>query len=223
MRKRKDITGAILAGGKSTRMGRDKALLDLKGKPFIQHVAEALQLVFRSVIIISDHGDRYRFLHLPVYQDIFKNCGPLGGIHSALTHVSTEAVFLASCDVPFLSPSIIRYVVGRKTQNDVTLLYGGNSLQPLCGLYKRHCLPTVEHHLEQGRYSVLECLREIHTTVLSPELDGAATESHALMNINTPSDYEHCLKHLSRTGKYSAHPERIIGDKQNERHHRQPS
>jgi molybdopterin-guanine dinucleotide biosynthesis protein A len=197
MYKRRTITGAIVAGGKSSRMGRDKALLDLNGKPFIQHVAEALLEVFQTVILVADHGERYRFLNLPIYKDIFKQSGPLAGIHSALSHTKARAVFIASCDVPFLTPAIIRYVIRPEVRNDVTLLAGGNSLQPLCGLYTRNCLPTIENHLRRGQYSVLQCLHDLKTTILSPSFICEASAPHPLTNVNTPDDYKRCLREVT--------------------------
>ena len=191
MTKRNDITGAILAGGESSRMGQDKALLELDRKSFIQRIAEVLQEVVECVIIVSDHGERYGFLRLPIYEDIYKNCGPLAGIHSALTNATTEGVFIVSCDMPFLSPEVIRYVIDSKSCDDVTLLSTRNGFQPLCGLYKRGCLPTIEDHLKQGQCSVLQCLQEMQTTTLSPQFTNIP---HPLMNVNTPGDYELCLK-----------------------------
>jgi molybdopterin-guanine dinucleotide biosynthesis protein A len=147
MKKRTDITGAVLAGGKSTRMGRDKALLDLQGRAFIQRIAETLQEVFQRVIVISDRGQGYRFLGLPIHGDVLKNCGPLAGIHAALKYSSTDTVFIVSCDLPFLTPAIVKQVVESRTHHDVTLLATTNNVQPLCGLYERRCLPLVEKHL----------------------------------------------------------------------------
>ena len=200
MAKRRNITGAILAGGKSSRMGQDKALLELNSKPFIRHVAEVLLDVFQRVIIIADHGEPYRFLGLPIYKDAFTQCGPLAGIHSALTHAHTDAVFITSCDVPFLTPAIIRYVIKPKVRNEVTLVAGGNSLQPLCGLYTQNCLPTIERHLQRGQYSVLQCLHDLKTTILSPSFVLTAYAPHPLTNINTPDDYRRCLGEVSARG-----------------------
>ncbi len=193
MHKRANITGAILAGGKSSRMGRDKALLDLDGAPFIEHITNTLKTVFERVIIISDHAKQYEFLKLPIYKDRYKDCGPLAGIQTALTEADSNAVFISSCDIPFLSPTFIHYVIARERHNDVTLVLGGNSLEPLCGLYKKSCLPVIEKQLQQGRYSVRACLKKLHTRILSQPLDTQHNHVHPLMNINIPRDYEQCM------------------------------
>jgi len=201
MNKRTDITGAVLAGGKSSRMGRDKALLVLDGVPFIEHIARTLQQVLARVMIVSDHGEDYRFLGLPIYADIYKNCGPLAGVHSALTHSTTDSLFIVSCDLPMLTPAIVRYVVDLKKHGDVTLLSTENNLQPLCGLYKRHCLPVVEKHLKQAQYSVLRCLQEMRTVIPSSSLATANSSHPPLMNVNTPYDYEVCLRNAAEHKK----------------------
>ncbi len=199
--RRSDITGAILAGGKSSRMGWDKGLLDLDGMPFIEHIARTLQQVFARVMIVSDNGEGYRFLGLPIHADIYKNCGPLAGVHSGLTHSTTDSVFIVSCDLPVLTPAIVRYVVDLKKHDDVTLLSTENNLQPLCGLYKRHCLPVIEQHLKHGQYSVLRCLQEMHTVILSSSLATASSSHLPLMNVNTPYDYEICLRYAAEHKK----------------------
>lgn len=197
MIKHTDITGAILAGGKSTRMGRDKALLVLDGVPFVQHIARTLLQVFEGVVIVSDHGKNYRFLDLPIHADIYKNCGPLAGIHSALKYSTTDAVFIVSCDLPFLTTAIVKHVVESRMHHDVTLLTSTNNVQPLCGLYERRCLPLVEKNLLNAQYSVLKCLQEMQTVILSPALLSTDDAPYALMNVNTLHDYQLCLAHAT--------------------------
>ncbi|MBM2840506.1 MAG: Molybdopterin-guanine dinucleotide biosynthesis protein [Bacteroidetes bacterium] len=203
-KKREDIAGAILAGGKSTRMGRDKAMLDLLGKTFIQRIAETLQAVFGDVVVVSAWRERYSFLDLPIIKDIYKNCGPLGGIHAALSTTEAPAVFFCSCDVPFVSPEIVHYVVNRRFLDQVTLLLGSNSLQPLFGVYKQSCLPVIEKQLKHGQYSVQRCIFQLTTTILSEPSRYREAYVNPLMNINTPFDYEQCLRMLedrrTRTG-----------------------
>lgn len=191
MRRRADITGAILAGGKSSRMQCNKALLQIDGVPLIQMVARTLQEVFSPLILIANHDNEYTFLALQTYHDIFSRCGPLAGIHAALTHAKTDSVFVAPCDVPFLSASLVHCVVRQKVHNQVTVLVGGNSLQPLCGLYHRSCLPVIERHLRRGQHSVHACLRDLTTTLISP---GTEELSRALTNVNTPADYQQVLR-----------------------------
>lgn len=194
MKKQADITGVILAGGKSSRMGTDKALLKINGKSFIQHIAEVLQQVFEQVIIISDHADRYRFLRLPVYEDIFRNSGPLGGIHSALVHARTENVFVVSCDMPLLPSQVIRDLINSRVDGDATVISVQDRVQPLCGLYKVRCLSVLEKHLTMGQRSALRFLDDVPTVVIPLEYRREYHALHLLTNVNTPEEYVKCVE-----------------------------
>jgi molybdopterin-guanine dinucleotide biosynthesis protein A len=181
----KNITGAILAGGQSTRMGQDKALLTLNGKSFIQRIAEELQKIFTDVIVISDIASGYDFLHLPVYGDIYKNCGPLSGIHSALVNSNSKSVFIVSVDLPLANCALMEYIIDRSHAEDTTLLSVDDRIQPLFGLYNRTCLPVLINHLEEKQYSVQHFIKNIHSNILpaSPRF------IKLLFNINTRKDY----------------------------------
>ncbi len=185
-----DITGAILAGGQSTRMGQDKALLTLNGKSFIQRIAEELQKIFTDVIVISDFAGCYDFLHLPVYGDIYKNCGPLSGIHSALVNSNSKSVFVASVDLPLASCVLMKYIIDRSHAEDTTLFFVDDRIQPLFGLYNRTCLPILINHLEEKQYSVQYFIKNIHSNILpaSPEF------IKLLFNINTRNDYSNLAR-----------------------------
>ncbi len=183
-RKRVDIAGAVLAGGKSSRMGRDKALLTLGGKTIIERVVDRLREVFESIIIISDREASYAFLGVPVYGDIFKDCGPLGGIHAALTISKTNTIFVASCDLAFLTSSVILSIIDKPLRCDARVASTESGLQPLCGLYSRRCLRVLQDHLTSGQLSVSKFLQDVSST--SIDLDECGLD---LTNINTPDDY----------------------------------
>ena len=190
IKKRSDITGVILAGGKSSRMGKDKALLYVGGKSFIEQVAKTLKQVFNDVVVVSDHDDRYKFLGLPIYQDVIKRCGPLGGIHSALINAMTEKVFIISCDMPLLRPSAIQTILNDRRRGDVKLFSLNGEIQPLCGVYNRRCLPIIENHLKRKQYSVQKILGDVNSIVIIPKGRSSKTLSQQLFNINTLREYE---------------------------------
>src|SRR3972149_1031162 len=108
-----NITAAILAGGKSSRMGTDKALLKIGDAAFIERIARTARSVFERVILISDANEKYSSLPLPIYLDLFPQCGPLGGLHSALVHSSTPYVFVTPCDLPLITAAMIQELVGK--------------------------------------------------------------------------------------------------------------
>ena len=104
------ITGVILAGGKSSRMGTDKGLLELNGKPLIQYAIDTLKSIGLEIIIISNNSD-YEQFGFPVYPDIIPDKGPIGGVYTALSYSSTEKNLIVSCDTPFLSKKLLNYLI----------------------------------------------------------------------------------------------------------------
>ncbi|MEE9186503.1 MAG: molybdenum cofactor guanylyltransferase [Bacteroidota bacterium] len=188
VKKRTDITGAVLAGGKSSRMGRDKALLKLDRRTSIERVVRTLEEVFESVVIISDRGTRYGFLGVPVYPDIFKHCGPLGGIHAALAVAKTNAIFVASCDLALLSSNVVVLIIDKPVRGDVVVASKESGIQPLCGVYSRGCLQPLEEHLRGGQLSVFGFLHGVSTSTIDVSENGLA-----LTNINTPDEYTRAI------------------------------
>jgi len=191
---RSDIAGVILAGGKSSRMGQDKALLGMNGKPFIQQIAEELQKVFTRVIIVSDRAVPYKFLDLPVYEDIFKNCGPLAGIHSAFSHSRSDKIFVVSTDTPLINPGAIRYLLDLQYTNEAIVYSIDDAIQPLFGIYDRTCLSLLEDHLTKKQYSVLKFIKSIDTNIIPASSVTRFDVSQLLMNINTQEDYRCMLR-----------------------------
>lgn len=171
-------------------MGSDKALLELNGKAFIQHVAEILHQRFDQVMVISDYDGCYEFLQIPIYHDVIKNCGPLGGIHSALHHSQTEKVFVAACDMPFLSVDVVDYLLESDCEMDVTVFQVNEVIQPLCGLYDKKCLPVLDEQLILRDFSVISFLEHCSTTIVTPEVHRVPNISDILTNINTRAEYD---------------------------------
>lgn len=189
MSKRSDVLGAILAGGKSTRMGTEKALLPLKGRPMIQYVSDALSSLFSEVVVVGGSKDTYSFLELEVVSDVFEGCGPLGGIQAALNRARPLPVFVLSCDTPFIPVELIEYLLSFKSAAPTTIAISDCVLQPLCGLYDSTALGAVEHDLQEGKYSVLKTILNIdHTAVpITPDLPFFTPQ--IFWNVNRPEDY----------------------------------
>ena len=189
MSKRSDVLGAILAGGKSSRMGMEKALLPLKGRPMIQYVVDTLSSRFSEVVIVGGGKDKYSFLELEVVPDVFEGCGPLGGIQAALNRARPLSVFVLSCDTPFIPVELIEYLLSFKSAAPTTIAISNGVLQPLCGLYDSTALGAIEHDLQEGKYSVLKTILNIdHTAVpITPDLPFFTPQM--FWNVNRPEDY----------------------------------
>ena len=184
------IVGCILAGGKSSRMGKDKSLLLVDGVSLIERAAIVMREVFESVVVVSDRIDQYRFLGLSVLQDIKKNCGPLGGIHAAFVQTEAESLFVIACDMPFVSPDLIRYIVNARSDTGAAVPTMGGRVHPLCGLYSRTSLPIIEGSLSQGIYRLQTVLKELKPAIipLTPELP--FYKPNLLDNLNETEDVE---------------------------------
>ena len=139
-----DITGIILSGGKSSRMGENKALLNLGGKKVIERVVDLMKLFFPNVILITNTPDEYRFLNIPMFEDVYKYKGPIAGIHSGLSNSATEKNFVISCDIPMMTPEMIRYIVEFKTEKPITVCRADGFIQHLVGKYNKSVLPHAE-------------------------------------------------------------------------------
>lgn len=169
-------------------MGRDKALLTLAGETFIERVVRTLEEVFESVVIISDRRASYASLKVPVYADIFRNCGPLGGIHAALRMAKTKAIFVASCDLVFLTSKDVLSIIDNPSRGDVVVASTESGVQPLCGVYSRACLQALEKHLRSGQLSVFRFLRQVSTSTID-----ISESKPVLMNINTLDEYTRAI------------------------------
>ncbi|MDZ7623820.1 MAG: molybdenum cofactor guanylyltransferase [Ignavibacteriaceae bacterium] len=139
-----DITGIILSGGKSSRMGTDKALLKLGDESIIERMTKLMKSIFNEVFIVTNTPDDYRFLRVPLYEDIHKHKGPLSGIHSGLVHSSTEKNFFISCDLPLISKALIEYIVEFKSDKPVKYCIASGRHHYLAGIYRKELLPEIE-------------------------------------------------------------------------------
>ncbi len=185
------ITGVILAGGLSTRMGRNKALLDAGGKRLIELVFGKMAHLFERIILVTNTPETYRFLPCPTTPDRYQDTGSLAGIHAALCASPTERVFIVACDMPFLSEPLIRDLCSRAETHDAVVPNGPTGLEPLHAVYSRSCLPIIESAIHAGAKRIFDLYPRFSNTLLVPwdvlEQHPGAAESFT--NLNTPEEY----------------------------------
>ena len=183
------ITLAILAGGKSSRLGGiDKALLRVDGIPLISRIYNTFKTEVSEAIVISNRSKIYP-VEAPIFPDIILNCGPLGGIHSALTNASGSLVFIVSVDMPFASKDIFRQLLSVYRQNNAEIVVPkhGDLLEPLFGLYSRTLLSrTISILSDRQGHPITELLGQSNTKYL--ELPDDSQTRMWFYNINTPED-----------------------------------
>lgn len=178
------ITGIILAGGKSSRMGKDKGLLTLNGKPMVQHVIDALKPITSEIIIISNNRT-YKKFGFPVYEDIIKEKGPVGGIYTGLYHSQTEINFCISCDAPFVSSDFIEWLIEKSEDNTITLPMHREKIHQMIGLYPRTVLPIFKSSTENNLLKLGNVNREIGCRIINIEEEYANFNESIFSNINT--------------------------------------
>ena len=182
----------VLAGGKSTRMGTDKAFVTLDGKTLLARALEVARLVTADVHIV---GDAAKFGALaPVVEDVFRECGPLGGIHAALGASARELNLMLAVDLPFVSLALLEYLIARARGSDamVTVTRAGGGWQPLCAVYRREFADVAEKALRQRRYKI-DSLFDMHRTqvISEEELNGHGFSAEMFRNLNTPGELAH--------------------------------
>ena len=190
------ITGAILAGGKSRRMGKNKAFLRLGDYTLIEHVIHRIQPISDELLIITNTPDAYIHLGIEIKGDIIPNTGTLGGIYSALTYATNDAVICIGCDNPFLNTNLLLYLFSVLGKHDAVIPYtcsdiGQMTLQTLCAVYSKRCLPIIKKMLNAAEFRVHALKRHANTHLIPPEVwKEISTDGYSFLNINTPIDFE---------------------------------
>jgi len=188
----KDVSAFILAGGKSTRMGRDKAFVTIEGRSLLERVLEIARAVTRDVDIVGDPAQYAAFA--PTITDVFPGCGPLGGIHAALKASDHELNLILAVDVPFVTPELLLYLTARAEQSStalVTVVRTKAGWQPLCAVYRREFGKFAEESLRAGHYKIDALFNPSYTRVVrEDELHAAGFSENLFRNLNTPGDLE---------------------------------
>jgi len=184
------VCGVILAGGKSSRMGTNKALLKIKEKTAIQHIVEELYYICNQLIVVTNQPDEYKFLDLPLISDRYKDKGPLAGIETAMHHVRAETFFIAACDMPFINRKIYQYLYGQLYEYDAVVPNYDNQLHPLSGIYRKKALPTIQKQIENNNLKVKSFFKELNVHYVDQfnGLTEGQLEKH-FFNMNYPSQY----------------------------------
>lgn len=184
------VTGVILAGGQSSRMGSNKALLPYRGGRFIEAIYRQFRGLFADVLLVTNTPEQYQFLDCPKVPDLYPGMGALAGLHSGLQHSSMPHIFAVACDMPYLNDALIRTLAARRYSVDVVIAEGDQGLEPLHAIYSRSCLPHVTEALCSGRRRIISFFPEVTVDTFSRAAVQALDPAFAsFSNINTPADY----------------------------------
>ncbi|MDH3453964.1 MAG: molybdenum cofactor guanylyltransferase [Desulfuromonadales bacterium] len=182
-----DVTGVILAGGSSSRMGQDKATLRLEGVSLFERTLQTFQDLFQDILIAGDRPDLAR-PGIPAVADIYPGSA-LGGLYTGLFTARTPWIFVAPCDMPYPDPALIRDILARREGYDVVVPCTPDGFEPLFACYHKNCLEVIRSMLLARPYCVYDFYPQVRAChVLEEELPYGWHRS--LRNVNTPEDFK---------------------------------
>jgi len=182
------LTGIILSGGKSSRMGTVKGLAKFQGKPLISYAIKALEPIVDTIIIGANSELAYKEFGFDIVEDELKNIGPIGGILSTLRYSKTANNIILSCDMPYVRTDLLSYLYQNGKDYDVVVAaHGDNKLEPLCGFYSRNTIIDIEASIEEGNYKLQDFFNKVNFKALRVDSMPFYTKD-LFVNINKPED-----------------------------------
>ena len=194
----KNITGIILSGGQSKRMGKDKGMVLLDGRPLVAYSISAFTGLFSDILIGANNKDYQRF-GLSVIADEIQGIGPAGGILSCLKASQTHGNLVLSCDMPLITKPVITTVLKQRSEFDAVVPVHDGHPEPLCAYYSKNAIPVFEEMIKKGMYKlrlILEKLNCFYTDIHKSGIDPSAFE-----NVNTPEDVKRIEARLKSRNK----------------------
>jgi len=182
---KKNITGVVLAGGNSSRMGTDKGVMDLNGKKVIQHVIDALTPVVDDIIIIANN-ENYSGFGFPVYKDEIKDCGPLGGIYTALLKINSPKAVILSCDMPFVTTEFLSELIVQSENSDVAIPVHDGKFEPLCSVYSKNCTSSFKNSIDNNVFKLTDAIALVNVKQII--LPATKEIENNFINLNTVQD-----------------------------------
>ena len=197
------ISGIMLAGGQSSRLGMDKSFVNVNGQSLIEQIAAKLTRLSDDVIIVTNSPEKYDHLEARVVGDIYPGKGALGGIYSGLRAVANAQSLVVACDMPFLDLNLLRYMILLACGHDVVIPRIGEFLEPLHALYSKSCLEPIDRLLARGGLKIVGFFSEVRVRyVEEEEVDIFDPQHLSFFNVNTLNDLEE-MKKMARRDKRS--------------------
>lgn len=185
------MTGIVLAGGKSSRMGVNKALIEFGGRRLIEATVDCLRALFPEVLIIANDPPRYAYLGVKVIPDLIPDSGSLGGIYTGLSAASHHTGFFVACDMPFLNADLITLLVREAEGWDVVVPRVNGELQPLHAVYAKSCLPLIKESIDASVLKIARFFAKARVKIIEePALRAVDPHLLGFMNVNTPLELE---------------------------------
>ena len=206
------VTGIILAGGKSKRMGENKALMRLGNNTLIGHVIERVRPITNELLLITNSPNEYASLEITMHTDIVQNAGALGGLHSGLTNALHDTVLCVGCDSPFIATKLLSYLESALEEYDAVIPYTHRNpnellvrkhkdqqqiiLQTLCAAYSKTCLETIEVMFNESDFRVHALAERANVLTIPPHIwQTYDSKGLSFFNINAPEDFQKAKHH----------------------------
>lgn len=185
-----NMTGVVLAGGKNSRMGTNKAYLEVDGERLIDKTLNIYRQIFSEIIIVTNDPLSYiEFTDAVIVTDIYKGKGPLGGIYTGLFYSKNNYTFVSACDMPYLSKDFISYLTCQAGKHDVIVPELAEGYQPLHAIYARNCLPSIKRLLLMDKLKITGFYRDMRVlTIGEDQITSFNNEGRLFQNLNTPED-----------------------------------
>jgi molybdenum cofactor guanylyltransferase len=189
MVERTPISGIILSGGKSTRMGKNKAFIEIGGIPIIERIHAIFSSLFQEVLIITDEKELFGHLKATIHSDLIPNQGAVAGLYTGLLLASSPYSFCVACDMPFLKKPLIEYLTGQIDGYEAIVPRTKDGLQPLHAIYSKSCLGAIQTIMERKNPKIIDFYPWVKVRFVEEEefrlLDPT---NESFININTPED-----------------------------------
>jgi len=183
------ITGIILSGGKSVRMGENKAFIEIDGVPIIHRIVNLFKELFQETIIVTNQKELFSNFNSKIHTDLIPDKGALGGLYTGVFFANFSNSFCVACDMPFINRSLVQYLIKHIEGYDVIVPQTKDGLQPLHAIYSKNCLDPLKNTIEKGKYKIIDFYNLVKLKVIKEEefafLDPLR---ESFINVNTPEE-----------------------------------
>jgi len=202
LKPKNSITGIILSGGKSTRMGENKAFIEIEGVPIVSRIHNLFKELFKEVVIVTNQQELFKNFDSKIYSDLLPNKGVLGGLYTGLFFSTFHYSFCVACDMPFIKKSLVQYIIKNIDGEDVVVPRTIDGLQPMHAVYSKNCLDPIKNIIEQGKYKIIDIYNRVNVKIIEEKYFISIDPfRESFVNVNTPEELRSIISVKESFGK----------------------
>jgi molybdopterin-guanine dinucleotide biosynthesis protein A len=184
-----NTSGIILSGGKSSRMGKNKAFIEIDGVPIVERIHNLFKTLFSEVVIVTNEVELFQKFEAKIHRDLIPDQGVLGGLYTGIYYSSSPHAFCVACDMPFLKGSVIRYLIEKIEDYDVVVPRTKDGLQPLHAIYSKSCLDPIRKIMEYKQFKIIDFYPMVKVNIVEEnEFRSLHLARESFLNVNTPEE-----------------------------------